>query len=67
MVIGAHSATLAPATSTTSALGMSLHGFAARSKPSIRFAAAAAGAMPIRPLLSMCGVRSATRANLPIR
>ncbi len=50
VVMGAHSATLAPITNTTSAFGMSLHGFEARSIPSARLLATPADTMQSRPL-----------------
>jgi hypothetical protein len=50
VVIGAHSATLAPLTQTTSAPGMSDQGLAARSIPKAILLAAAALTMHSRPL-----------------
>jgi hypothetical protein len=50
VVIGAHSAMFAPITNTTSANGMSLHGFDARSMPSARLLATPAETMQSRPL-----------------
>jgi len=49
-VIGAHSATLAPLIQTTSAFGMSDHGFAARSTPKAFLLPAPALTMQSRPL-----------------
>jgi hypothetical protein len=50
VVIGAHSAMFAPITNTTSASGMSLHGFDARSMPRARLLATPADTMQSRPL-----------------
>jgi hypothetical protein len=50
VVIGAHSAMLAPTTNTTPASGMSLHGFAARPIPRARLFATPADTMQSRPL-----------------